>query len=175
MSTEVAEKPIVESIVDGFLLKAISDGVSNAFVMCNTQAKIIGVSAVPAAEQGNVTGLVGVHGNVSGFITVNFSERFAMKSVEGLLQDSFDVLNSQVVDGVGEITNIIAGGIKGGLSSSPWAFVDITVPAVIVGNGYQMAYAKGLNFITVSFEHQDAEALMLSDRLMQVSMSLLQL
>ena len=31
------------------------------------------------------------------------------------------------------------------------------------------------DFITVSFEHQDAEALMMSDRLMQVSMSLLKL
>jgi CheY-specific phosphatase CheX len=80
-----------------------------------------------------------------------------------------------VVDGVGEITNIIVGGVKGALANSAWSFPQITVPSVIVGDGYRMAFAKGLEYLCVVFEHDDPEAVMLDDRLMQVSISLLKL
>ena len=119
--------------------------------------------------------MIGVHGKVSGFVTVNMSERFGIAAVEGLLQEKYGELSSQVVDGVGEITNIIVGGIKSALSGTKWSFSNITVPSVIVGKGYQIAYAKGLDFLSISFEHDDPEAIMLEDRLMQVSISLLRL
>ena len=45
----------------------------------------------------------------------------------GLLQEPCDTLTPQVVDGVGEMTNIIAGGIKRGLTGTPWAFGNVTV------------------------------------------------
>lgn len=161
--------------VDSLLLKAVLDSVGNALVMCNARARFAGVSAIPTRDQGRVTGLIGVHGRVSGFVTVNMSERFAIAAVEGLLQDKFGGLTSQVVDGAGEITNIIVGGIKGSLANSNWGFSHITVPSVIIGTGYDIAYAKGLEFLCVTFEHQDNEAVMLTDRLLQVSMSLLRL
>jgi CheY-specific phosphatase CheX len=101
------------------------------------------------------------------------AERFAIKAVEGLLGDQLDELNSQVVDGAGEVTNIIVGGVKSALAKSDWGFNHITVPSVIVGQGYTIAYARGLEFLNVTFEHDDPEAVLLSDRLMQVSVSLL--
>jgi hypothetical protein len=61
------------------------------------------------------------------------------------------------------------------LASSKWGFTQITVPSVIVGRGYSIAYARGLEFLTVTFEHEDREAVLLEDRLIQVSMSLLTL
>ena len=96
-----------------------------------------------------------------------------MKAVEGLLGDSYTELTSQVVDGAGELTNIIVGGVKSALARSDWAFNQITVPSVIVGQGYSIAYARGLEFVNVTFEHNDPEAVHLSDRLLQVSVSLL--
>jgi chemotaxis protein CheX len=138
-------------------------------------ARCVGVSAVPGIDSGIVTGLIGVHGRVSGFITVNLAERFAVRAVEGLLQEKHGQLTSQVVDGVGEITNIIVGGIKSQLASTPWAFSHITVPSVIVGKGYHIAYARGLSFVCMTFESNDVDAVMLEDRLMQVSLSFLRL
>ena len=80
--------------------------------MCGITARCVGVSTVPVREQGTVTGLVGVHGKVSGFCTVNMTERVALRAVGGLLQEEFKELNSQVVDGAGEIANLVVGGIK---------------------------------------------------------------
>jgi chemotaxis protein CheX len=168
----IAANPIP---VNSTLLAATVSAVEGAFTMSGITARCVGVSMVPVREQGSVTGMIGVYGKVSGFVTVNMAERVAIRAVGGLLQEEFNQLNSQVVDGTGEITNLIVGGIKSQLASSKWAFSQITVPSVIVGKGYSIAYARGLEFLNVTFEHDDREAVLLEDRLIQVSMSLLTL
>lgn len=157
------------------LLKSILDGVESALAMCGASARCVGFSSLPLGDSGYVTGLIGVHGKVSGFVTVSMSERFALQAVGGLLQDEFSGLSAQVVDGVGEITNLIVGGVKSSLAGTPWAFPIITVPSVIVGSGYQISYAKGLDFLSVAFEHNDPDAVLMPDRLLQVNLSLLRL
>jgi chemotaxis protein CheX len=160
---------------DPDLLSAIVGAVGNCLDMCGATARCVGVSTVPSHEPGRVTGLIGVHGDVSGFVTVNMAETVACSAVGGLLQERVDKLTSQVVDGVGEMTNIIAGGIKNKLIKSRWSFSHVTVPSVIIGNNYQIAYAAGLEFLSVVFEHRNEEALMLEDRLLQVAVSLIRL
>jgi chemotaxis protein CheX len=170
-----ASPPICALNYEPLLLNAIDQAVTSAMGMCGVHAECVGVSTVPPSETGVITGLLGVHGKVTGFVTVNMAERFATKAVEGLLQDQFDRITAQVVDGLGEITNVIGGGIKGQLASTPWGFTHITVPSVIVGKGYAIAYAKGLEFLSVQYVHDDPEAIRLEDRQMQVSISLLRL
>jgi chemotaxis protein CheX len=174
MSIATAE-PLAGFDLDPHLFKATQDAVASSLSMCAITARCVGVSKIPSHEPGIITGLIGVHGKVSGFITVNLAEQFALAAVGGLLQDKYDRLTSQVVDGVGEITNLIVGGIKKSLSTTPWAFTHITVPSVIVGSGYKMAFARGLDYVCATFEHEDSEAVMLEDRLLQVSISLLRL
>lgn len=167
--------PITPLTYEPALLSAIDQAVSSAMGMCGVQVQCVGVSTVPPSDTGSITGLLGVHGKVTGFVTVNMAERFATKAVEGLLQDQFATISAQVVDGIGEITNVIGGGIKGQLATTPWGFTHITVPSVIVGKGYAIAYAKGLEFLSVQYVHDDPEAIRLEDRQMQVSISLLRL
>ena len=93
----------------------------------------------------------------------------------GLLQEEVDKLTHQVIDGVGEITNIVAGGIKKGLNGTPWGFTHVTVPSVIVGQHYRIAYAKGLDYLSATFEQENQETTVLDDRLVQVAISLVRL
>ena len=169
---ETVELPIA---VEPTLIQATLGAVSSALTMCETSAKCVSISTVPASDRGIVTGMIGVHGKVSGFITVNMAEKVALRAVQGLLQESCPELTSQVIDGVGEITNIVVGGIKSTLGKTPWAFSNITVPSVIVGTSYHIAYARGLDYLCAAFEHDDPEAIMLEDRMLQVSISLLRL
>ena len=175
MSSATLEPVALPIAVDPLLLKAVTTSVGNALSMCELTAKCVSISAVPAHEPGLVTGIIGVHGKVSGFVTVNMAERFAIRAVEGLLQDKFGALTNQVIDGAGELTNIVVGGIKSVLGNSSWSFSQITVPSVIVGQGYQIAYSKGLEFLNVTFEHQDPDAVLLQQRIFNVSVSLLRL
>ncbi len=171
----VAADPLATLDVEATILTAITRAVGNCLGMCGTTAKCVGASTVPMADAGTVTGMIGIHGNVSGFVTVNLAEKVALSAVGGLLQDRFEKLDAQVIDGVGEITNIIAGGIKSGLAGSAWGFSNVTIPSVIVGRNYQIAYAKGLDFLAVTFEHDNAEAFLLDDRMIKVAISMLRL
>lgn len=171
----VATDPLAALGVESVILKTIMDAVDSCLTMCDATAKCVGTSTVPMADPGTVTGMIGIHGNVSGFITVNMAEKVALSAVGGLLQDHFNQLDAQVIDGVGEMTNIISGGIKNGLAGSPWQFSHVTVPSVIVGRNYQIAYAKGLDFLSATFEHNNEEAFLLDDRLIKVAISMLRL
>ena len=173
--TTAAPENVQALLSDPALLASIASGVESCLTMCDSVAKCVGVSKIPTRNPGSVTGMIGVHGDVSGFITVNMAEQVARIAVGGLLQDRFEDLTPQVVDGVGEMTNIIAGGIKSGLAKTQWAFSNVTVPSVIVGQNYQIAYAGGLEFLAATFEQQNEESLMLDDRLIQVAVSLIRL
>jgi len=170
----VAEKEDVNQMpVNNTLLAAVTSAVQSALTMCGITARCVGAASVPVRDAGKVTGMIGVHGKASGFVTVNMTERVAIRAASSLLQEDFTELNSQIVDATGEITNMVVGGIKSALGPTPWAFSQITVPSVIVGQGYSIAYARGLEFLNVTFEHDDPEAVLLDDRLIQVSISLL--
>jgi chemotaxis protein CheX len=175
MSTATLKDAPTLMPVNNELLAAAVSAAESAFSMCGVTTRCVGASAVPVRDSGMITGLIGVHGKVSGFISVNFPERAAVHAVSSLLGEKFTALNAQVVDGVGEITNMITGGIKSALADTKWAFSQITVPSVIVGRGYSIAYAKGLTFLSITFEHDDSEAMLLEDRLIQIHISLLTL
>jgi chemotaxis protein CheX len=174
MSTAALES-IGSLNADPVMLKALTDAVDACMTMCDTSAACVGVSTIPSREPGMVTGMIGVHGNVSGFVTVNLAEHVALTTVGGLLQDRFDSLNAQVIDGVGEIANVISGGVKKGLAGTKWAFSHVTVPSVIIGRNYEIAYARGLQYLCATFEHKDSTAIMLHDRLLTVAISLIRL
>jgi chemotaxis protein CheX len=160
---------------DPDLFHSIVPAVDKCLAMCGVSARCVGASTVPLREPGRVTGIIGVLGAVSGFITVNMAELVARSAVAGLLQERFAELTPQVVDGVGEMTNIIGGGIKSGLAGTKWAFSHVTVPSVIIGNNYQISHAAGLHYFCAVFEHENQETLMLEDRLIQVAVSLVRL
>lgn len=175
MATAALPETLGPLTTNATILKAVTDAVESCFAMCDIQSRCVGVATIPAHEPGAITGMIGVHGNVSGFITVNLAERVARVAVSGLLQETISGLTNQVVDGVGEITNIIGGGVKKGLVGTPWAFGQVTVPSVIVGQNYQIAFTRGLEYLNVTFEHIDQEAVLLGDRLIQVAVSLIRL
>jgi len=171
----VAESEPLALVAEPVLLKAVVGAVTNCLTMCQLEARCVGVSAIPLSDPGQITGMIGVHGNASGFVTVNVSEKIAMRAVGGLLDDTFSEVNPQVIDGTGEITNIIAGGIKSSLSGTPWAFTHVTVPSVIIGRQYKIAYSSGLAYVAATFEYRDSGVLMLDERLIQVAISLIRL
>ena len=157
------------------IMNAIIMSVENGFSMCELPVRIVGLSKVPLnLANAYVTGMIGMSGKSTGFLTVTFPERVATLAISGLLQDEFHKINSQVIDGVGELTNIICGGMKTRLSNTQWALETITIPSVILGSNYQISYSKGIEFDSVMFEIDDPETLTIHDRLFLVTSSLMQ-
>ncbi|MEN1679997.1 MAG: hypothetical protein AAGJ46_10410 [Planctomycetota bacterium] len=98
----LAEAPTSQLSVNGTLLEAVVGSTRNALAMCQAEAHCVGASRIPQQQAGTVTGMIGVHGNASGFITANLPERFAMSAVASLMDEKVgDRLTAGVVDGVG--------------------------------------------------------------------------
>lgn len=163
----------VNKIAHSELVNSVIKSVENAMVMCHCKARCVGVSTIPEGNSRLITGMIGLHGKVTGFATLNMPEQVAMRSVCGLLQEELTSLSPQIVDGAGELTNIVVGGIKSQLAGTEWAFNYMTTPSVIIGDGCQIAFGSGIDFVAVTFEVVDEESVLIQERLMTVSLSLI--
>jgi chemotaxis protein CheX len=83
----------------------------------------------------DVSGIIGLSGEIIGSIVVSFQMAAAAKIVSAFAGTTLEPTSSDFPDAVGELANMIAGGAKkafGGLA-------DITVPNVIIGSGHTVA------------------------------------
>ncbi|MGQ9761186.1 MAG: chemotaxis protein CheX [Thermogutta sp.] len=173
MTTMSLPDQVIPLPADPRLAHALVAAVEDALTMCNARARLVGVNCVPIFEAGAITGVIGLHGKATGFLTFNTCEQVAVALTAGFLQEPVSGINGHVVDTVGELTNLIAGGLKKRVSETPWGIQSVTVPSVIVGHNYQIAYARGITYLSATFEHDNPEAFFLHQRLLQAAVSLL--
>lgn len=91
-----------------------------------------------------VNGSVGFVGKITGSIFLSMSGEQASAMAEAMLQGPVDCDSDEVSDVVGELTNIVAGGIKTRLNNFGMNSV-MTIPNVIRGPAIQVA-GKGIQF-----------------------------
>lgn len=101
-------------------------------------------------ERYGVTGIIGLGGEATGAVVLNFPEDVAVKSVSSFVGEVYDAINSDVVDGVGELTNIIAGDAKNRLLQKGYSF-DIGLPKIVVGRNYVTAQSSSIACIVIQF------------------------
>lgn len=82
------------------------------------------------APEYDVSGLIGLTGKCQGMVVVSLGRETAIKATEILLSERPAELNAQVIDAVGEITNMIAGAAKAQLEQFA---LSIGLPSVICG------------------------------------------
>ena len=161
--------------VNSLIINALIVAVENCLQMCDLKVRVAGVTKIPIQlPNAPVTGLIGLSGKCTGFFSIAMPERVATLAVSGLSMEEHQTINAQVIDGVGEITNIIAGGLKTKLFSTPWMISNITIPSVILGNSYDISYSKGIEYCGVTFEVDDPDTLIIHNRVFMVSTSLIQ-
>ena len=161
--------------LNSLIINSMIASVENCLQMCELKVRVAGVTKIPIQlPKVPVTGLIGLSGNCTGFISMSMPERVATIAVSKLLMEDYKAINAQVVDGIGEMTNIIAGGLKTKLFNTPWSVNHITIPSVIVGDNYNISYSKGIEYCGVTFEVDDPETITIHDRVFMVNTSLMQ-
>ena len=161
--------------LNSLIINSLIASVESGLQMCDLKVRVVGVTKIPVQlPDAPVTGLIGLSGKCTGFIAVSMPERVATLAVSGLLMEEHKTINAQVVDGIGEMTNVIAGGIKTKLYNTPWMINNITVPSVILGSHYNISFSKGIEFCGVTFEVDDPDTLSIQDRVFSVNASLIQ-
>jgi chemotaxis protein CheX len=105
---------------------------------------------VPGEQDYGVSGIVGLAGEASGSVVLNLDEHTAMAVVGTFTGDTYTKVSSDVIDGIGELTNMIAGDAKNRLHVKGYHF-DISLPRVVAGRSFITACPKGSPCVIVKF------------------------
>ncbi len=89
--------------------------------------------------KGDVTGVIGLTGEINGTISVTFDEGSILKIVSNMFGEEVTELNTEVMDAVGELTNMISGQARRELEESGKRF-EAAIPSVISGNNHQITH-----------------------------------
>ncbi len=120
-------------------------------MMCSLPVKREGISLKgEEKETYGVTGIIGLGGEVTGAVVLNLPEQVAISLVSSFTDETYDSITSDVLDGVGELTNIIAGDAKERLQQKGYSF-DIGLPKIIVGRSYVTTQSKAITCIVITF------------------------
>jgi len=160
--------------LNALIVNSVIASVESCLQMCELNVRVVGVTKIPVQlPKTPITGLIGLSGKCTGFISVSMPERVATLAISNMSMEQYHTITAQVVDGIGEITNIIAGGLKTKLFDSPWTVNHITVPSVILGDNYNISYSKGIEYCGVTFEVDDPDTITIHDRVFMVNSSLI--
>jgi chemotaxis protein CheX len=96
-----------------------------------------------------VSGLIGLGGMLQGMVVVSVGRTTALKAAEILLGSPLDELNDDVMDAVGELTNMIAGAAKTQLARYQ---LSIGLPTVICGRSHSIKFPSGSPQLIIPFE-----------------------
>lgn len=119
--------------------------------MLSMQPKRAGIKV--STEQSNeprITSLVGISGKISGVVVLRFPPPTALGLVGRLSGSEYTDVNDEVVDGVSELVNMVAGAAKAKLNHDPP--LQLGLPTVVEGSGYKLKYPSKSVWLEVSFQ-----------------------
>ncbi len=98
-----------------------------------------------------ISGFIGLAGKINGFVTLSFSEDIAFLITETFLGMKKTEIDDEVVDVVGEMINMIAGGAKKEFVEAGKPF-KISIPSIITGKGHMLGVSAKYPCFGVAFE-----------------------
>ena len=96
-----------------------------------------------------VSGVIGLSGKAIGMVVVGLDREAALRATEAMLHERPPEINDDVVDAVGEVANIIAGGAGAQLD---YLNLSVSLPSVITGKGHCIQFPSKVTPICIPFE-----------------------
>ncbi len=100
--------------------------------------------------RGDVSAVIGLTGEVSGTISVSFTEKCILAIVSNMLGEQMKELNSEIQDAVGEISNMISGQARQNLEKMGRS-LKAAIPTVITGKDHSITHMSQYAVIAVPF------------------------
>lgn len=99
---------------------------------------------------GDVSGVIGLTGEVSGTFSVSYTEKSILAIVSNMLGEEMKELNEEIKDAVGEITNMISGQARQELDRLGRS-LQAAIPTVVVGKNHTINHVTASPIIAVPF------------------------
>ncbi|MDP7033076.1 MAG: chemotaxis protein CheX [Planctomycetota bacterium] len=101
-----------------------------------------------ASSSEEISAIIGLSGHLQGGVALRFGKDVASGLVQAMLKMEEAPLEADVLDGVGEIANIVAGALKGAVGRSD---VSISLPQVVLSQGHRLHYSVKMPSLVVPF------------------------
>lgn len=98
---------------------------------------------------GDVSAIIGLAGETTGAVVLSFSHDTAISIVSEFAGKKYAALGNEVIDGVGELVNIIAGNAKKDLHEFK---IMISLPGVVTGSDYRIHWPEGIPVVCIPFK-----------------------
>lgn len=132
----------------------------NPFIAATLQAVEVTTNLRPARgkpqvrmehyAQGDVTAVINLTGPSRGTIALSLPASLAVRLYAEMVGEEASELTSEVLDGVGEIANMVAGGAKAVLSQQGFSFT-ISIPEILVGKSRSIPHVGSDPCLVVPF------------------------
>jgi len=96
-----------------------------------------------------ISAIIGLAGDTRGAVVLSFSRETAIAIVSKMAGHEIKVLGNEVLDGVGELVNIIAGNAKQDLLDFR---IEISLPGVVTGKSYKIHWPEGIPVVAIPFK-----------------------
>jgi chemotaxis protein CheX len=118
-------------------------------MMLNWETDLIGIFSNEAfMSRYDCSGLIGVSGALRGSIVVSVDQDVAFAAAESFLGEKPSTINAEVIDMVGELTNMIAGAGKDRIGIPG---IMLGLPTVITGRGHTVTFDHGAHVEILQF------------------------
>jgi chemotaxis protein CheX len=106
--------------------------------------------------RGDVSSVIGLTGEVSGTVSVSFSEKSILALVSKMFGEEMKTLNEEITDAVGEIANMISGQARQKLENLGRS-LKAAIPTVVMGKSHTITHLTKHPVIAIPFqtEHGD--------------------
>lgn len=109
---------------------------------------------------GDVTGIIGMIGpQVRGSMSITFCKKLATYIMDNMLGERIDEIDDQVLDMVGEMTNMICGGAKNALAEQNYQF-EMATPVIVAGSNHVIQHKVEGPKIILTFTSDQGNAYM---------------
>ena len=106
--------------------------------------------------RGEVTGVIGLTGEVGGTLSVSFTKSSILSVVSNMFGEEMKEMNEEIKDAVGEITNIISGQARQKLEESGRS-LKAAIPTVITGKNHTITHITPFPVFAVDFSTDNGE------------------
>ena len=104
--------------------------------------------------QYEISGVIGLSGKLAGTVVVSLQKDMALYIAEALLGTRPADIDDDVIDAVGEMTNMIAGKAKGELEAYD---MSLSLPTVISGSGHKVQFGSQVKPICIPYSSQHGD------------------
>jgi chemotaxis protein CheX len=111
-------------------------------------------SPLPKYHQHSVSGVVGFSGPIRGMVAIHFPEQVALAVTSALLGTEETTITEDVRDAMGEVANMVAGGIKT-VATEQGMELDLSIPTTVCGERYAVGGFPSATRTAAEFSIQD--------------------